>query len=122
MSFEAKFVAIGGKSGVGKTTLVKNLILLYPNIFRRPISYTTRQRREGEDKSEYIFISEDEMKALHKQGKLANLDLNYGNYYAMDKDRLLQDMEGLDLIIIKEIHPQYHSKIVSVKYFSVVTL
>lgn len=111
MSFKAKFVAIGGKSGVGKTSLVKNLITFYPKTFRRPISYTTRKRREGEDKSEYIFISEDEMKALHKQGKLANLDLNYGNYYAMDKDRLIQDMENLDLIIIKEIHPQYHSKI-----------
>ena len=111
MSFKAKFVAIGGKSGVGKTTLVKNLIMLYPKTFRRPISYTTRQIREGEDKSEYIFISEDKMKALYEQGKLANLDLNYGNYYAMDKDRLIQDMESLDHIIIKEIHPQYHSKI-----------
>lgn len=79
MSFKAKFVAIGGKSGVGKTSLVKNLITFYPNTFRRSISYTTRKRRDGEDKSEYIFISEDEMKALHKQGKLANLDLNYGN-------------------------------------------
>lgn len=99
MSFKTKFVAIGGKSGVGKTTLVKNLIKSYPNIFRRLISYTTRPKRMGEDKSEYIFISEDEMKGLHKQEKLANFDLNYGNYYAMDKDRLSKDMESFNLII-----------------------
>lgn len=111
MSFKTKFLAIGGKSGIGKTTLVNNLIMLYPNTFRRPISYTTRPRRAEEDNSEYIFISQEDMKVLHKQGKLANLDLNYGNYYAMDKDRLFQDMESFDLIIIKEIHPQYHANI-----------
>ena len=81
MSFKAKFVAIGGKSGIGKTTLINSLIAIYPSIFRRPISYTTRQRREGEDKSEYIFISTDEIKLLFEQGKLVNLDFNYGNYY-----------------------------------------
>lgn len=41
MSFKAKFVAIGGKSGIGKTTLINSLIAIYPSIFRRPISYTT---------------------------------------------------------------------------------
>ena len=55
MSFKAKFVAIGGKSGVGKTSLVKNLITFYPNTFRRPISYTTRKRRDGEDKSTAVL-------------------------------------------------------------------
>lgn len=111
MSFKTRFVAIGGKSGVGKTTLVKSLIMSYPNIFKRPISYTTRPRREGEDKSEYIFVSEEEMKRLYRQGKLANLDVNYGNYYAMDKAGLFQDMENHNLIIIKEIHPRYHDNI-----------
>lgn len=110
MSFEAKFVAIGGKSSVGKTTLINNLVYLYPGLFKRPTSYTTRPRRVGEDESEYFFISKSEMKVLHEQGKLANLDLNYGNYYAMDKYGLLRDMESLDTIIIKEIHPRYHEK------------
>lgn len=111
MSFKAKFVAIGGKSGVGKTTLVNSLITSYPNIFKRPASYTTRPRRKNEDKSEYNFISEDDMKMFYEQGKLINLDLNYGNYYAMDKADLFRDLESLDLIIIKEIHPQYHDNI-----------
>lgn len=111
MGFKTKFVVIGGRSGVGKTTLIKNLMVLYPNTFKRPISYTTRARRNGEDKSEYIFISESKIKELHEQGKLANLDLNYGNYYAMDKERLIQDMQNQNHIIIKEIHPRYHGNI-----------
>lgn len=111
MSFKTKFVALGGKSGIGKTTLINSLIAVYPNIFRRPISYTTRQRREGESKSEYIFISTDEMKLLYEQGKLANFDLNYGNYYAMDKIKLEQELKSENFIIIKEIHPQYHNNV-----------
>lgn len=111
MSFKTKFVAIGGKSGVGKTTLIKSLIALYPNSFKRPISYTTRHRRSGENNAEYIFLSEDEIKLLHEQGKLVNLDFNYGNYYAMDKIQLMKDIESKDLILIKEIHPQYHYKL-----------
>lgn len=111
MSFKTKFVAIGGKSGIGKTTLINSLIAVYPNIFKRPISYTTRQRREDENKSEYIFISTDEIKLLYEQGKLANLDLNYGNYYAMDKTRLEQELKSENFIIIKEIHPQYHNNV-----------
>lgn len=111
MSFKAKFAAIGGKSGVGKTTLVNSLITFYPNTFRRPISYTTRPRREGENKEEYIFISKEEMMLLYEQEKLANLDLNYDNYYAMDKSSLLKDMKAHDIIMIKEIHPQYHDNI-----------
>lgn len=111
MGFKTKFVAIGGRSGIGKTTLINSLIAVYPNIFKRPISYTTRQRRENENKSEYIFISIDEIKMLYEQGKLANLDLNYGNYYAMDKIRLEQELKSENSIIIKEIHPQHHNNV-----------
>ena len=38
MSFKTKFVAIGGKSGIGNSTLINSLIAVYPNIFIRPIS------------------------------------------------------------------------------------
>lgn len=111
MSYKAMFVAIGGKSGVGKTTLVNSLILSYPSVFKRPISYTTRPRRTGENKNEYIFVTEEEIKSLYEQGWLANLDENYGYYYAMDKRKLLRDMSHNNQIVIKEIHPRYHGKI-----------
>lgn len=111
MNFKSKFVAIGGKSGVGKTTLIQSLVMAHSDVFSRPLSYTTRAKRMDDDKSEYVFITKDEIIRLYEQGKLANLDLNYGNYYAMDRDKLLQDMNSTNRIIIKEIHPKYHYNI-----------
>lgn len=110
MRLEGKFIAIGGKSGVGKTTLINKLVELYPEI-KRPVSYTTRKRRENESGAEYKFISENEIKQLYESGKLVNLDFNYGNYYGMDKEELLKELEDEGFFIIKEIHPQYHEKI-----------
>lgn len=43
-----KLVALFGKSGSGKSTILKNLINLYPNDFNEIITCTTRPPREGE--------------------------------------------------------------------------
>ena len=55
MNNTTTLVMVGGKSGVGKTTLVNGIIKAFPGLFDRPISYTTRKQRENEDSSEYIF-------------------------------------------------------------------
>ena len=81
MVFETKFVAVGGRSGVGKTTLVNQLLKMYPMRFKRPLSYTTREKRMGENENEYCFVSHSKMLTLYKQGKLANIDFNYNNFY-----------------------------------------
>ena len=48
---------------------------------------------ENESGAEYKFISENEIKQLYESGKLVNLDFNYGNYYGMDKEELLKELE-----------------------------
>ena len=111
MVFETKFVAVGGRSGVGKTTLVNQLLKMYPMRFKRPLSYTTREKRMGENENEYCFVSHSKMLTLYKQGKLANIDFNYNNFYAMDLPMLMKDMQIGNRMLIKEIHPKYYGNI-----------
>ena len=41
-------IAICGKSGSGKDTIMKEILKRYPNFFKPIVSYTTRPRREHE--------------------------------------------------------------------------
>lgn len=52
---------ISGPSGSGKTTLAKKTCELYPNLYSHLISYTTRNKRQGEENGlDYWFIQPDE--------------------------------------------------------------
>jgi guanylate kinase len=100
-----KLILVCGKSGSGKTTLINNLLLLYPNLYCRPLSYTTRTKRADETDSEYIFTTQQNIASLWEQNKLINLDFIYGNYYGIIKSDLDQKMR-LGKNVIKEVHPQ----------------
>lgn len=53
-----KIVALMGKAGSGKDTILHNIIRLYPNDFNEIISCTTRPPREGEqDGVNYNFLT-----------------------------------------------------------------
>ena len=54
-----KLIVVCGISGAGKSTLIRNALDTSPQLeFMK--TYTTRPRRDGEDDSEYNFISETE--------------------------------------------------------------
>ena len=76
-------IAVGGKSGCGKTTLVNALIKCFPSEYERPISCTTRSKRSGENNGEYDFISHSEFVRLTQCNEFLNTDHVYGNYYAI---------------------------------------
>lgn len=105
-----RFILIFGKSGAGKTSLINGLITLYPLIYCRPISYTTRKKRINESNDEYQFISKDDLISLFNKGTILNLDLVYGNYYGIDKKDLINKLND-GKIVIKEIHPSNFDKI-----------
>lgn len=101
---------VGGRSGVGKTTLINTLIKLMPEIYKRPVSYTSRKKRDNENNGEYVFCDENTIISLYNEGAFLTLDNVYGNYYAMTRESI-DHLISNNIIPIKEIHPSNHKKI-----------
>lgn len=65
---------ISGPSGVGKNTIIKELLASYPHL-GRVRTYTTREPREGEtDGEQYFFVSSEEFYNLARTGQLMEVD------------------------------------------------
>ena len=73
---------VEGPSGVGKGTIVKEVLKRDPNI-KFSVSVTTRQKREGEvDGVDYYFISDEKYNQLMKEDAFYEcVDSQYGNRY-----------------------------------------
>lgn len=66
---------IAGPSGVGKNTIIKNLLATYPVQLARVRTYTTREPREGEvDGAQYFFVSAEKFYELAQAGALMEVD------------------------------------------------
>lgn len=116
-----KVVAIIGKSGSGKDTLLKNFLKDYThqNDIHKIVSYTTRPPRENEENGkEYFFVSKEEFaeKVLsfemleaaefrnwHYGTGLQSLDKNKVNIGIFDPERvsILADNPLIELYIIE---------------------
>lgn len=108
-------IVISGPSGVGKSTVIKELVKLDPS-FRICITYTTRTARNGErDGIDYHFVREEEYFKLRDNGAFAESAIIHGNYYATpvsevelaksERDVLFQiDVQGAKKI--KSLYPE----------------
>ena len=96
-----KPLLILGPSGVGKDTLINMLKEIYPNIFFKLPSYTTRAKRPGEIEGvDYFFVSKEEFKIMESQGKLFGIQKYNNNFYASNKSKLRELIDNGDKIII----------------------
>ncbi len=104
MSRRGILVVISGFSGVGKGTLVKEL-LTYCDRYALSISATTRQPREGEqDGREYFFKTREEFEKLIAADRLIEYAEYCGNYYGTPRDYVEEQLdEGRDVILEIEI-------------------
>ena len=76
-----KLFVISGSSGVGKGTLLKELLAKRPDL-KLSISATTRKPRPGEiDGVNYFFMSRDEFEQDVKNGEFLEWAEFNGNYY-----------------------------------------
>lgn len=77
-------VSLTGPSGVGKTTLMHNLLKALPNV-QPLVSYTTRAPRPSDEPGEYAYISQDEFDSMKAAGEFLWTANAYVNNYGTRK-------------------------------------
>lgn len=100
------FIAIGGPSGVGKTSVVEDL-LRKKDRYVRPAAYTTRQERVNDATSQFKYVTEQEIKSLHENDLLLTLDKVQNYYYGLSKPDV-QKIINSGLFPIKEFYIDHH--------------
>jgi guanylate kinase len=66
----AKLIVLSGPSGVGKSTILKKLLVRHPGRLRLSVSATTRPPRQGEiDGVDYHFLSDTEFARRREAGE-----------------------------------------------------
>ena len=81
MKNQKKLIILTGPSGVGKGTVIKEILGKDKNIWLS-ISATTREPREGEKEGEnYYFLNQEEFKEMIEQNLFLEWAQFAGNYY-----------------------------------------
>jgi len=85
---KGKVVIISGPSGVGKSTICKEVMKRTENAYLS-VSVTTRGKSESEvDGGDYWFISDDEFQERIKKGLLLEYAEVFGSMYGTPKDKV----------------------------------
>ena len=97
---EGLYIVVSAPSGTGKTSILREMMKMCPNMFFS-ISYTTRPPRPGEkDGKDYYFISEETFRERIAQGEFAEWEENYGALYGTSVRTMKEFLEkGFDLIL-----------------------
>ncbi len=104
MKNKGLLIVYTGASGVGKGTIMKELLRKNPNL-RLSVSATTRAPREGEvDGREYYFVTHEQFdKMIAEDGFLEHAEY-VGNKYGTPKEAVFRMLdEGLDVILEIEV-------------------
>lgn len=101
---KGKILVISGPSGVGKGTVVKEL-LKDADEFALSISATTRQPREGElDGVNYFFLTKEDFLAKAENNQMLEYAEYCGNYYGTPKEYVENTIaEGKNIILEIEV-------------------
>ncbi len=106
---------ISGSSGVGKSTILKQVMGAMPQL-QFSVSATSRAPREGETNGvQYFFVTEDAFKQMIEHGAFIEYDYHMGNYYGTLKSEILNktkdgpmilDVEPVGAMRVKELYPE----------------
>ncbi|MFP4370041.1 MAG: guanylate kinase [Candidatus Kapaibacterium sp.] len=92
-------IVISSPSGGGKTTVVRHLMKIYPNM-RFSVSATTRNKRPNETYGvDYIYISKDDFQKKIKNGELVEYEEIFGNYYGTLRSEIENALSTDEILI-----------------------
>jgi guanylate kinase len=96
-----KVVIVSGPSGVGKSTICKEVAKRLKNVYLS-ISVTTRPRSQAEvDGQDYWFISEDEFQQRIDKDLLLEHAEVYGQLYGTPKDKVEEALQAGKNVILE---------------------
>lgn len=97
----SKLVVVSGPSGVGKSTIVKHIQSIAPDIWIS-ISMTTRRKRYGEvDGREYFFVSRDTFEESIQRGEMLEWAEFAGNLYGTPRQPVLDQLEQGNPVLLE---------------------
>lgn len=101
---KGKLFVVSGPSGVGKGTVVAEVLKRLPNL-KRAVTYTTRQPRQGEVQGkDYRFVTREEFERLKEQGAFLEWAEVYGNFYGSPKHEVEQLLSrGCDVVLVLDV-------------------
>lgn len=99
-----ELIVLSGPSGVGKSTVIADLLSSRPDI-HFSVSYTTRQPRPGEvDGINYNFVTHQEFERMIADGELLEFAQYVGNYYGTSLKVIRDKLEqGIDVLLDIEV-------------------
>lgn len=102
---KGKLFVLSGPSGVGKTTVRKEIPKLMPEI-HLSVSCTTRKQRYREiDGIDYIFVTENQFEEMLAGGKLLEWANVHGNMYGTPSEPIEEILaQGNDSLLVIDVH------------------
>lgn len=101
---KGRLFVVSGPSGVGKGTVVAEVLKRLPNL-KRTITYTTRKPRQGELQGrDYHFVTHEEFERLREQGAFLEWAEVYGNFYGSPRKEVEQLLaSGHDVVLVLDV-------------------